>query len=54
MRYPFNGDAATIRASLASINAMNEAIPEAFELFYRRLNSYWTGEMSTIDTMRVY
>ena len=50
MRYPFNGDAATIRASLASINAMNEAIPEAFELFYRRLNSYWTGEMSTIKT----
>ena len=50
MRYPFNGDAATIRASLASINAMNESIPEAFELFYRRLNSYWTGEMSTIKT----
>ena len=29
---------------------MNEAIPEAFELFYTRLNSYWTGEMSTIKT----
>ena len=50
MRYPFNGDAATIRASLSSIAAMNEAIPEAFELFYTRLNSYWTGEMSTIKT----
>ena len=50
MRYPFNGDAATIRGALASINAMNEALPEAFELFYTRLNSYWTGEMSTIRT----
>ena len=50
MRYPFNGDAATIRGALASINAMNEALPEAFELFFTRLNSYWTGEMSTIRT----
>ena len=29
IRYPFNGDAATVRASLASINAMIEAIPES-------------------------
>ena len=50
MRYPFTGDAATIRASLASINALNESIPEAFELFFTKLNSYWKGDMSTIKT----
>jgi len=50
MRYPFTGDSATIRASLASINALNESIPEAFELFFSKLNSYWKGDMSTIKT----
>ena len=50
MRYPFTGDAATIRASLAAINALNESIPEAFELFFTKLNSYWKGDMSTIKT----
>ena len=50
MRYPFTGDAATIRASLASINALNESIPEAFELFFTKLNAYWKGDMSTIKT----
>ena len=33
IRYPFDGDTATLRSSLASINAMVEAIPESFELF---------------------
>ena len=50
MRYPFTGDSATIRASLASINALNESIPEAFELFFTKLNAYWKGDMSTIKT----
>ena len=50
LRYPFEGDAATIRASLASMNAMMESIPEAFELFFTKLNSYWKGDMSTIKT----
>ncbi len=48
MRYPFTGDSATIRAGLASINAMMEAIPESFELFKTRLNSYWSGDVSSI------
>ena len=47
MRYPFTGDSATIRGSLASMNGMLEAIPEAFDLFFTRLNSYWSGDIST-------
>ena len=50
IRYPFNGDAATVRSSLASINAMIEAIPESFDLFRTRLNAYWKGDISSIKT----
>ena len=32
------------------MNAMMEAIPESFELFRSRLNSYWSGDISTIRT----
>tara|TARA_R100000781_G_scaffold109460_1_gene74414 strand:- start:1109 stop:4801 length:3693 start_codon:yes stop_codon:yes gene_type:complete len=49
-QYPFTGDAATIRGGLASLNAMMEAIPESFEIFKTKLNSYWSGEVSTIKT----
>ena len=44
------GDAVTARAGLASLNAMREAIPESFELFRRKLNSYWSGDISTMKT----
>ncbi len=50
LRYPFTGDSATLRASMASVNAMREAIPEAFELFKRRLNSYWAGDIATVKS----
>mgnify|MGYP003112270250 FL=1 len=50
MRYPFTGDAATIRGSLASMNGMLEAIPEAFDLFFTKLNGYWSGDISTVKT----
>ncbi len=50
MRYPFTGDSATIRSSLASLNAMRETIPEAFELFKTKLQGYWSGELSTIKS----
>ncbi len=50
MRYPFNGDVATVKASLASLNAMVQAIPEAFELFKSKLNSYWTGDISSVKS----
>ena len=47
------GDSATMRAGLASLNAMREAIPESFELYRRRLNSYWSGDISTMKTRYV-
>ncbi len=47
------GDGVTMRAGLASLNAMREAIPESFELFKRRLNSYWSGDISTMKTRYV-
>ena len=50
IRYPFTGDSATLRSSLASVNAMVEALPEAFDLFRTRLNAYWKGDISTIKT----
>ncbi len=50
LRYPFKQDSATIRAGLASMNAMIEAIPESFDLFRSRLNSYWKGDISSIKT----
>jgi len=43
-------DGATVRASLASMNAMREAIPEAWTLFTKNLNGYWSGDLSTIKT----
>ena len=44
------GDVVTMRAGLASLNAMRESIPESFELFKSRLNSYWSGDISTMKT----
>ena len=44
------GDAVTARAGLASLNAMREAVPESFELFRRKLNAYWSGDISTMKT----
>ena len=39
-----------LRASLVFINAMIEAIPESFELFKTKLNSYWKGDIESIKT----
>ena len=50
IRLPFDGDASTVRASLASINGMLEAIPESFTIFRTKLNSYWKGDLATIKT----
>ena len=43
-------DASTLREALAELNAMVHTVPEAFEYFKHRLNSYWTGEVSTIKS----
>ena len=50
IRFPFEGDAATLRSSLAAVNGMIEAIPESFTLFREKLNSYWKGDIRTIKT----
>ena len=50
LRFPFTGDGTTLRASMASINAIRESIPEAFDIFKTRLNSYWTGDVASIKT----
>ena len=50
MRSPWERDVTTMRSSLASMNAMMQAIPESFELFKTRLNSYWSGDISTIKS----
>jgi hypothetical protein len=44
------GDGQGLRASLASVNAMREAIPESFSLFRERLNAYWAGDINTIKS----
>ena len=50
IRLPFTGDAATVRSSLASTNAMMNAVPESFDLFRSRLNSYFKGDIRNIKT----
>jgi len=45
-----SGDKATQRASLASMNSMIQMIPEAWTLFKTKLNSYWSGDVSSIKT----
>ena len=47
------GDFVTSRAALSSLNAMREAIPESFQLFKKKLNGYWAGDISTIKTRYV-
>ena len=50
LRFPFTGDLNSVRAGMATMNAMIEAIPESFEIFKTKLNSYWSGDVSTIKT----
>jgi len=50
MRYPFGGDAETLRAGMASINAMMQAIPESWTLFRSKLDGYWSGDLATVKT----
>ena len=50
IRLPFTGDAATVRSSLAATNALIDAVPESFDLFRSRLNSYFKGDIKNIKT----
>ena len=44
------GDKTTQRSALAAMSGMIEAIPEAWKVFSTKLNSYWSGDISTIKT----
>jgi len=52
MRYAGSGftDDTILRQGLASLNAMVQTVPDAMEYFFTRLNSYWSGDISTIKT----
>ena len=50
LRLPFDGNVADVRASLAAVNGMIEAVPESFTLFRSKLNSYWKGDIRSIKT----
>ena len=50
MSYPFTSDSTTIRVGLAQLNAMMQALPESFQLFRTKLNSYWSGDIASIKT----
>ena len=50
LRLPFDSNPNNVRASLASINGMMEAIPESFTIFRSKLNSYWKGDIRQIKT----
>jgi len=45
-----SGDFKTMKASLASTNAMMQAIPEAFTLFQRRIKSHWAGDIANVKS----
>ena len=38
----------TIRTGLASLNAMMQAVPESFEIFRTKLDSYWSGDIASM------
>jgi len=50
VKAPFTGDTRGLRASLAAVNGMVEAIPDSFRIFRTKLNSYWKGDLRTIKT----
>ena len=44
------GDWDTARASMASMNAFMQAVPEAWKLFKTNLGSYWSGDVASVQT----
>jgi len=44
------GDWDNARASMASMNAYLQTIPEAWKLFKTNLGSYWAGDVATVQT----
>ena len=48
--YAMRRDGDGLRASLAATNAYIESIPESWKLFKNRLNSYLSGDLSSVKT----
>ena len=49
-RWLFTGDSSSLKSALASANSMVQAVPESWDYFMSRLNSYWSGEISTVKS----
>ena len=47
VKFMGTGDASTLRTSLASANAMVQAVPEAMFYFFKRVNGYMSNEIHT-------
>ena len=50
LRAPFTGDIASMRASMASTNAMFQLIPDAFKIFKANVKATFTGDLANIKT----
>ena len=48
LRAPFGGDRAILKASAASTRAMFQLIPDAFKVFKSNLDSYFSGDITSI------
>ena len=44
------GDKSTLKIALAELNGIVHAVPEAFKLFKKKLNAYWSNDMATLKT----
>ena len=45
-----SGNGKVYREALADVNGMIQSIPESFQLFKSKLNSYWSGDIADIRT----
>jgi hypothetical protein len=50
IRYLGSGDSSTLKSALASANSMIQAVPESYQYFRSRLDSYWSGDINTIKS----
>jgi len=50
IRYLGTGDSSTLKSALASANSMIQTIPESYQYFRSRLDSYWSGDINTIKS----
>ncbi len=50
IRAPFGGDRAILKASAASTRAMFQLIPDAFKIFKTNLDSYFSGNVTSIKS----